>query len=246
LADDDGGSALFDVARMAPGVQTSNCIAVTYRGSDLRALVKLSAATRGDGLAPDLDVVIEAGRGGHFNDCSGFTGSAIYQGTLAAFASQHRGWSSGLPTFSPSASQDGETFRFTFALRDDPRVSGLTATVSFSWEAGLPDPTPVTIVPAAPPATAPALRPVGRLPVRVIPGAAGRRSKSGWQQAVDVARAVTERSAFPLILLIIVAVFLVIQDQIDRRDPKLALAPVYAEPDVGFRPLRKPERPSNA
>jgi hypothetical protein len=29
-----------------------------------------------------------------------------------------------------------------------------------------------------------------------------------------------------------------IQDRIDRSDPKLALAPVYPEPDLGFSPLR--------
>ena len=34
--------------------------------------------------------------------------------------------------------------------------------------------------------------------------------------------------------LVFVVFFLMVQDRIDRRDPKLALAPIYAEPDMGF------------
>jgi len=45
---------------------------------------------------------------------------------------------------------------------------------------------------------------------------------------------VLERSAFPLLLLVLVALFLLVQDHIDRRDPKLALAPLRAEPDLPF------------
>lgn len=45
-----------------------------------------------------------------------------------------------------------------------------------------------------------------------------------------------KKSSFPLLLLLIVVLFLMIQDRIDRSDPKLALAPVYAEPDLGFTP----------
>lgn len=38
-----------------------------------------------------------------------------------------------------------------------------------------------------------------------------------------------ETAAFPLLLLLIVLLFLTIQDRIDRRDPKLALAPIRSE-----------------
>ena len=44
-----------------------------------------------------------------------------------------------------------------------------------------------------------------------------------------------DKAVLPLILLILVAVFLSIQNQIDRSDPKLALAPVFADPDIEFR-----------
>jgi hypothetical protein len=45
---------------------------------------------------------------------------------------------------------------------------------------------------------------------------------------------VLEQTAFPLALLLIVGVFLGVQNRIDRGDPKLALAPVYREPDLSF------------
>jgi hypothetical protein len=35
-------------------------------------------------------------------------------------------------------------------------------------------------------------------------------------------------------LLLVLALFLTIQNRIDEKDPKLALAPVYGEPDLAF------------
>jgi hypothetical protein len=47
---------------------------------------------------------------------------------------------------------------------------------------------------------------------------------------------VSKNGAVPGVLLVIVLLFLVTQNQLDRRDPKLALAPVYADPGVSFVP----------
>lgn len=44
-----------------------------------------------------------------------------------------------------------------------------------------------------------------------------------------LAAAAVETAAFPLVLLLVVVLFLGIQDRIDRRDPKLALALIRAE-----------------
>jgi hypothetical protein len=41
-------------------------------------------------------------------------------------------------------------------------------------------------------------------------------------------------SGLPLGALLLLAVFLLLQGRVDRRDPKLALAPDYGEPDVPF------------
>jgi hypothetical protein len=51
---------------------------------------------------------------------------------------------------------------------------------------------------------------------------------------------VVQRTAFPLILLIVAALFLLVQDRIDRRDPKLAHAPLHARPDLPFLPPTSP------
>ncbi|MDQ1698211.1 MAG: hypothetical protein QOG34_74, partial [Frankiaceae bacterium] len=43
-------------------------------------------------------------------------------------------------------------------------------------------------------------------------------------------------TGFPLLLLVIVTGFLIVQSRIDRRDPKLALASVAADDTLQFRP----------
>jgi hypothetical protein len=49
--------------------------------------------------------------------------------------------------------------------------------------------------------------------------------------AVRVIQSAAERGSIPVALILIAAVFLAIQNRIDRRDPKLALAPVRDEPE---------------
>ena len=48
--------------------------------------------------------------------------------------------------------------------------------------------------------------------------------------ALEVLADVAGKTAFPAALLLIVVLFLAIQDRIDRKDPKLALAPLGSEP----------------
>lgn len=62
-------------------------------------------------------------------------------------------------------------------------------------------------------------------------GVAGLAAK-----AVDLLARHADEAAFPLFLLALLVAFLMLQDRVDRRDPKLA-APL-AEPDLPF-----PERP---
>ncbi len=54
-----------------------------------------------------------------------------------------------------------------------------------------------------------------------------------------ILRAVTRHrddAVFPMSVLFLVGGFLMVQNRIDRSDPKLALAPVYADPDLWFPP----------
>lgn len=55
----------------------------------------------------------------------------------------------------------------------------------------------------------------------------------------DVAGETIRRPQLPIALLLVVALFLLVQNRIDRRDPKLAGAPVDAEPELEFRPFNR-------
>ena len=60
----------------------------------------------------------------------------------------------------------------------------------------------------------------GRTHVRFLDGGSGSLLSGAW-----LARTL----AFPMLLIILVIGFVLVQDRIDRRDPKLALAPVGAD-----------------
>jgi hypothetical protein len=53
-------------------------------------------------------------------------------------------------------------------------------------------------------------------------------------QLAATIKGVANHSGFPTFLVFVVIVFLVIQDRVDRRDHKLAAAPLRAEADIGF------------
>lgn len=90
------------------------------------------------------------------------------------------------------------------------------------------------------------------------PGAAGRgrgEAKSGrddsdkgilgirmprLEDVGRIAEAVATRSALPVGLVGVIAVFLLIQGRLDRLDPKLAMAPRHREPDLVFEELVLP------
>jgi len=83
------------------------------------------------------------------------------------------------------------------------------------------------------------------------PNAAGRRdagSERGLRDKLegaigspgrDVARALTgdvAKKVFPVSVLVLLGLFLLVQSRIDRGEPKLALAPIDADPDLEFGP----------
>jgi large repetitive protein len=72
-------------------------------------------------------------------------------------------------------------------------------------------------------------------PVLGLPGGpiSGARAVEALK---DVAGETIRRPTLPLALLLVVALFLAVQNRIDRRDPKLAMASVEEEPLLDFRP----------
>jgi hypothetical protein len=73
---------------------------------------------------------------------------------------------------------------------------------------------------------------------QVIPGAI---SGTDVPKAIkNVLGQTITKPQLPLALFVIVLLFLLVQNRIDRRDPKLAAAPVSAEPELTFGPILRP------
>ena len=53
-----------------------------------------------------------------------------------------------------------------------------------------------------------------------------------------VLTSMSDSGGFPLLLLVLLLLFIATQDRLDRRDPKLALAPLRREDDIDFEPDR--------
>lgn len=136
LTDDDSGSAMFIVSDMAPLTTVTDCIVVTYSGSLLPSDVNLYGVSGGTGLDTYIDLTVEEGSGGVFNNCTGFTASAtIFTGTLASFAATHTNFANGAGAWNPTANPESRTYRFTATLQDNNAAQGLNATATFTWEA---------------------------------------------------------------------------------------------------------------
>ena len=77
-------------------------------------------------------------------------------------------------------------------------------------------------------------------PRRSCPGRRRTRPRcygASWESAEKLGRTATgtvEQSGFPAALVAVMGVFLVLQDSLDRRDPKLALAPLDDDEDLPF------------
>ena len=99
--------------------------------------------------------------------------------------------------------------------------------------APIPQPVPVGPAPDRPAATPTLIGPFGFVR-NVLTGAVGT---VGLIIRPEAAIAVATEFTFPLALALAVLMFLVIQDQIDRRDPKLRAAPQHAtDTFIRFKP----------
>ena len=157
------------------------------------------------------------------------------------------------------------TYTFSVVSIDDAGNRSAPGTSTYTLRAAAPAPAPTPLPPAppagppAPAPTPPALSPTPdpRPAARPRPGPAPAPGPAPGPPAVlgplsvpttvpppagivaaagRVATEAAEGAAFPLILLALVILFLAIQDRIDRRDPKLAHAPVHASDDLVFGP----------
>jgi hypothetical protein len=92
---------------------------------------------------------------------------------------------------------------------------------------------PAVLNPDSLPAAVRDLEPRALATVPLLPGQIANSLVPALTQVVG-------RPALPLALLGVVMVFLLVQNRIDRRDPKLAAAPIVGEPDLTFGPVHRP------
>ncbi|WP_369131736.1 hypothetical protein [Modestobacter sp. I12A-02662] len=161
LVDDGGGVALFSAGRLAPGRADTACVGLTAGGSvDPASEVQLSTVVETADLAPYLLVSVERGSVPPGGDCTSFSGTQVWTGTLADFPAAG---TAGIPTGWRPALTPRSVYRFNVAVLDDPRAQGLAASATFRWSftEAVPAPTPAPAPhPAPAPTPAPAPSPV--------------------------------------------------------------------------------------
>ena len=143
LADNDGGSYMYQANNVQPGDSISRCIEVTYTGT-LDSTVKLFMTTPLDTLGPYVDLSIDAGTQASpvFPSCTGFSPSSnLYTGTLSAFQTAHATAPAGL-VYSPNGASpwtnnNHVVYRVTLTLRNVARGPGqdFSGTHTFTWQA---------------------------------------------------------------------------------------------------------------
>ncbi|TPW77025.1 hypothetical protein FJ658_02990 [Schumannella sp. 10F1B-5-1] len=143
LTDDDSNTALFTATNLKPGSTGTKCILVTSTGS-LASLVKLygTASATTNGLSSYIDLTITQGSGATNASCTGFTplatGSSVYSGTLANFASSYSSYSNGVSSWTTTgAASETRAYQFTYTVQSGTPNSaqGGTAALGFTWEA---------------------------------------------------------------------------------------------------------------
>jgi hypothetical protein len=146
LSDDDAGGAIVSLASAHPGDTSIGCILVSYTGS-MDASTRLYSTVSG-GLGPYVTLIVTRGTvsAPSFNSCASFVADApnyigagqgvVYSGTLSSYPAN---WSSGIldPPSSPQTwhTGDAHAYRIQVTLTNDAGAQGLSASVTFDWEA---------------------------------------------------------------------------------------------------------------
>jgi hypothetical protein len=218
-----GAGAMFAVGGLTPGHPVSRCVQVRVHDALPGSTVRLSAVLQDGRLAPYLSVTVRTGApaGG----CAGFRAAGMpYRGTLRALAES--GPAGGVPVLRLPAAPLDVPFQVTVAVADTNAAQGASADFDLVWSA----PQPASAVDATSTGSGPAARagaPAGLL--HRVARALGRFARL-------VGPPLLRAGSAGLVAVLLVLLFLLVQDRIDRRDPKLALAPVRPPDPLGFAP----------
>jgi hypothetical protein len=142
LADNDGGTALYDFTDAKPGDSEQSCIRVNYTGS-LDANVRLYTPDTIGALGPQVNLKIEPGTQASpsFPSCTGFSadGAAIFDAALSTFPTSYAGGVVDFPGASSAwTNGDAVVYRVTATLSASAPDSAQGATTglhTIRWEA---------------------------------------------------------------------------------------------------------------
>jgi hypothetical protein len=264
---DDRRAPLFSARDLAPGRSVAGCLRVTYTGSTA-GTVRLTAEDVAGALVADLRVEVAVGTTGSGPGCAGFTGTTVYRGSLTDLGGVHGG-KPGVSTRWRPAAGDRRTYRITLTVADTATAQGASATATLRWllDPGAdppfdPPPAPTTDPlrspatgggsPPAPPA--PTGNGTAGAPGRSAPPAEadGRRhhANDGFTARLsdltatiaDVAARTARHGGIPVASGLVALLFLLVQNRIDARDPKLCRAPLWSDPHLHF-PDEEPDLP---
>jgi len=215
-----GVTPLFRVTGLAPGEQRRACVDVQVSNAGRTPRVFFAGQDLRGSLAPALGLEVDAGPAGG-TDCARFVGRLVFRGTVASLAADD----SGRPVTGWHPGRDA-TWRFRLtvtAAADAPPAS--SASVGFAWRltsaGGAATPLP------PPKHTAEPVLPAGGASVpHVVLARPGPGSPTPLGRLLKVLTALVRHPVYPGTLLLLAGLFVLVQDRLDRRDPKLALAPV--------------------
>ncbi len=213
IAQSGGVTPLFRLRGMTPGRHYTACVDVAVHSPGRGARVFLAGQDVRGELAPALQLAVVAGPATGPARCSAFNAPSVYRGTVAALGTKvvaPTGWSP----------RGDATWRFRFtvwAAADAP--SAAFASVGFVWHlSSVARSTPVPVSPTTPrPKSAP----------RVVLGSSAAAGEASFlSKLARVFMGVLRHPVYPSVLFAIAALFVLLQGVVDRRDPKLALAPL--------------------
>ena len=243
---------LFKLKDMAPGRRYERCIVIAADSAG--SVVRFAVGGVSGTLTPWLRVEGTTGTGTS-RTCDDFVseGTAFYNGSLAALNS---GGAEGVPTGWVPSGPERRTFRLAVQVADDNRAAGAHTVATLTWRLqepqAVPSTAPVTRSPVGPgtPAVKPSATPSITTSATTAPMASSAPSgpaasptpstsiascvPSTTAQIGKLLAGVAPVSWLALLLLLLVVLFLAIQDRLDRRDPKLAHAPLRGDPDQAF------------
>lgn len=147
ISDNDSGDALVSLTSAKPGDTSTGCIMVTYDGS-LDSTVRLYASISG-GLADFLTLTVTRGTDSapSFSSCTNFTPDGtdyngfgpgvIFSGSLAVYPTTYAFGMVDPDDASPETwtTSEAHSYRYSITLDNNNAAQGLSATVTFTWEA---------------------------------------------------------------------------------------------------------------